>query len=990
MSRWLNVLHPRPHARALLFCLPYAGSGAVAFHGWAAAADPGLEVLSVVPPGRESRITEPVGFDVAELATVIAGRADRPYALYGHSMGGRAAFELVRELRRRGERLPERLYLGGCCPPDRVNPLDGLSQAPDDELLRRVSALGGMPQEVLDSPELVELVLPILRGDFAWLDAYRYRAEEPLPVPITAFGGADDPVTEAMPYWREHTSAAFELHVEPGGHFFLRESMERILGVVAEDLLDRPHLMPLGRTGWSVWREAIVRSTGFPAAGLELFAAPDLARAADEYLDAGGDAFDPLFDKAIAESETRAIELAADPLLREAVIWQNRSMLPSLDGLAKPGPRNRRRRARELMLAKYWQRYCAKNETIGFFGPVTWTRVDADGPAVTVEPGPGLVRERRVGFEDWAIRAYAARLAADPAIRPHLPVAVQPHLALEGRELHRPAQAPIALSAAEAAVLAWCDGRRTASEVAGAVSGQAGIRTAADAMALLERLAERGLLSWGELPQVPDTEVRLRRLLTSAGADQALAGLDRLCAARDRVAAAAGDPEALHRALDAMDAEFTEVTGLPAQRKAGQTYAGRGLVYEDTTRDVTVSFGAPVLDAMAEPLALLLRAARWLTAELAAAYGSALRELYAELRDTDERVRLADLWFLAQGALFGSGPRPVDAVAEEFAARWTKLFGLTEEPVAELRFTAADLAEAAGEAFPATLPGWSTARLHSPDLQICAESAEAIGKGDFLIVLGELHAAWPTFNCAVFTRAHPDPGRLRDAMVTDLGPDRVHPLPPEGWPRFTGRLAATLDGPTDRQLGWTAAPGADPGTLLPAASVLVGEQDGELVARWPDGTARPLLEMFAGLMSMHAVDGFKLTAAHGHTPRLTIDRLVVARETWRTTAGESGLGEIRGEREAYLAVRAWRRRLGLPERVFVKLSTEIKPTYADLGSPLYAALLCAMVRRAGDPGTRLVITEMLPGPEQAWLADAEGRRYFTELRLHTTDPLGMS
>ncbi|MEV0584404.1 thioesterase domain-containing protein [Nonomuraea sp. NPDC050310] len=1008
MSRWFSVPRPRPQARALLFCLPYAGSGAVAFHGWAAAADPGLEVLSVVPPGRESRITEPIGFDVAELAQVIAARADRPYALYGHSMGGRVGFEVVRELRRRGERLPERLYLGGCRPPDRIDPLDGLSQAPDEVLLARVSALGGMPREVLDSPELLELVLPILRGDFAWLDGYRYEAEEPLPVPITAFGGADDPVTGAMPYWEEHTSAGFELHVEPGGHFFLHESMERILGVVAGDLLERPHLTPLGRTGWSVWREAILRSTGFPAEGLELFAAPDLALAADEHLDAagdpdgpdaGGDLFDKTFEAAVAEMAARATELAADPLLREAVIWQNRTMLPSLDGLATPGPRNHRRRSRELMLAKYWQRYCAKNETIGFFGPVTWTRIDADGPAITVEPGPGLVRERRVGFEDWAIRAYAARLAADPDIRPCLPLALQPHLALEGRELHRPAQPPIVLSAAEAAVLALCDGRRSAAAVADGVSGQAGIRTADDAMVLLERLAERGLLSWGELPQAPDTEVRLHRLLTEAKAaapasaeealDAALAGLDRLCAARDRVAAAAGDPEALLRALGAMDSEFTEVTGLDAQRKAGQTYAGRGLVYEDTVRDVHVAFGAPVLEALAEPLALLLRAARWLTAELAAAYGAALRELYEELRATDERVRLADLWFLAQGALFGAGHRPVDTVAEEFAARWTRLFGLTDEPVQELRFTAADLAEAAERAFPAVLPGWSTARLHSPDLQICAESAEAIRNGDFLIVLGELHAAWPTFNCAVFTRAHPDPEFLRTAMVTDLGPDRVHPLPPEGWPRFTGRMAATLDGPTDRQLGWTAAQGADPGALLSAASVLVGEQDGELVATWPDGTVRPLLEMFAGLMSMHAVDGFKLTAARGHTPRLTIDRLVVARETWRTTTGESGLGEVRGEKEAYLAVRAWRRRLGLPERVFVKLSTEIKPTYVDLGSPLYAALLCAMVRRAGDPGTRLVITEMLPGPEQAWLTDAEGRRYFTELRLHTTDPLGM-
>ncbi|MFI6478544.1 thioesterase domain-containing protein [Nonomuraea sp. NPDC050663] len=994
MSRWFSVVQPRPQARALLFCLPYAGAGAGAFRGWAAAADPGLEVVAVVPPGREHRYSEPAAMDVGELATQIVARADRPYALYGHSMGGRVGFELVRELRRRGARLPERFYLGGCRPPDLAEPLDGLAHASDEDLLTGLTELGGMPQEVLDSPELLAVVLPTLRADFVWLDGYRFVPEEPLPVPITAFGGADDPVTEVMGHWAAHTGAGFRLHVEPGGHFFLHGSMERILTTVAADLLERPHLTPLGDTGWSVWREAILRSTGFPAEGLELFTAPEAARAADAFLAGDGlrEDFETAFDAAVEVSAAQATELAADPLLREALTWQNRTMLPSLDGLATPGPRNHRRRSRELMLAKYWQRYCAKNETIGFFGPVAWTRIDPDAPAITLQPGPGLLRERRVGFEDWAIRAYAARVAADPAVRPTLPVALQPHLWLEERLLHRPAHPPLQLSAPEAATLALCDGRRSAEKVAAEAAGQAGIRTPADAMVLLERLHERGLLSWGELPQVPDCEVRLRALLThgdTAEHRRALDGLERLCAARDLVAAAAGDPHALREALDALDAEFTEVTGLPPQRKAGQTYAGRGLVYEDTTRDVDVSFGGPVLDVLAEPLALLLRAARWLSAELASAYGAALRELYEELRAGDEQVRLADLWFLAQGALFGTGPRPVDDVAAEFAARWSEVFGLTgDDADRELRFTASGLSEAIARAFPATRPGWSTARLHSPDLQICAESADAIRNGDFLVVLGELHAAWPTFDCAVFTRAHHDPDALRRAMAADLGPDRVRPLAPEEWPRHTGRMAGDLDGPTDRQLGWAAAPGADPDRLLPAAAVLVTEEEGELVARWPDGRRRPLLEMFAGLVSMHAVDGFKLTAARGHTPRLTIDRLVVGRETWRTTAGESGLAGVRSEREAYLAVRAWRLAMGLPERVYVKLATEIKPTYVDLGSPVYAALLCAMVRRAGDPGTRLVVTEMLPGPEQAWLTDAQGRHYFTELRLHTTDPLG--
>ncbi|MGW4469164.1 lantibiotic dehydratase [Nonomuraea sp. NPDC004354] len=761
------------------------------------------------------------------------------------------------------------------------------------------------------------------------------------------------------------------------------------------------HRMPLGETGWWVWREALLRSTGFPADGLDRLAAPDCGRAADALL--SGELGDADFDKILAEAchdvARELSEIAADPLFREAITWQNRGALVSLDALARGGAdqrRDSRRRERERIAVKYWQRYSAKNETVGFFGPVTWVRCTQDEPALSVRPGERLLSERRVFFEDWALRAYAAKLAEDPAVRRWLPPALQPQLTLDGRQVRRPAHPPVPVSAAEALLLSRCDGRRRAVDVAGEVAGQAGIRTEGDAYLLLDLLVERGLLTWqGDLPQSPHAEERLRLLLSciedAPVRERAQAGLERLASARREVARAAGDPDALLAALDALSTVFTEVTGAGSVRRTGQTYAGRGLVYEDTTRDVTVSVGGPLLDGIAEPLALMLGAARWLTAELAAAYGQALRDLYEELR-ADGPVLLSDLWYLAQGMLFGSGPRPVDAIAEEFARRWAELFGLDSvaPETAELTFSTRELA--ASDAFAATGPGWSAGRLHSPDLQICADSVEAVNRGDYLVVMGEMHAAWATFDCSVFTLAHPDSGALRDALAEDLGTGRVRPLYPVDWPRYTGRVSYSLDHPTDSELAWTAAPGADPDRLMPATGVLVGEVDGELVATAPDGRSRPLLEVFSQLLSMHAVDGFKLVGAgpNQHTPRITIDRLVVARRTWRTTADATGLTDVGGERARYLAVRRWRRELGLPERVFVKLSTEIKPLYVDLTSPVFADLLCSMVRSArltAGQDVRLVVSEMLPTPDQTWLLDAEGRRYFTELRMHMVDPL---
>ena len=757
------------------------------------------------------------------------------------------------------------------------------------------------------------------------------------------------------------------------------------------------HLVPLGATGWHVWKDALLRSTGFPAAGLDRYAAPKCAVAAD----ADTEEFPTIFAAALASAAGEASAIAADPLFREAVTWQNTNALVALDGLVKGGPdqrRNTKRRIREELVARYWQRYSGKNETISFFGPSCWVRIDPDqSTAVTMRTGPQLLRSRRTYLEHWALTAYAEAVAADPAVRAWLPPALLPHLSLDGVLVRRPAHPPLPVSAVEAAVLATCDGRRPARAVVADLVDSGTLRRPDDGVLLLDRLVERGLLAWGaSLPMHPDAEAILHDQLSAIGDDlarrRALAGFDRLRAARDKVAAAAGAPDQLRDALAELDAEFVELTGQTPYRRAGQMYAGRSLCYEETVRDLDVVVGAPVLDAIAAPLALLLQAARWLSVALADAYREGLRDLYDELRSGDEPVSLGDLWYLAQGMLFGAASRPVDAVVDEFAGRWSKLFGLdATTAVARVQFTAAELADAAALTFPADRPGWSLGRLHSPDLQICALDVAAVNRGEFTVVLSELHAAWPTFDCAIFTVAHPDVPALVDALSADLGPRRVRPLYPMHWPRLNGRAMHSLDHPGDRLLGFAPAPGADPDRLLAICAVTVAELDGELVATAPDGTRWPLIEMFSWLVATHALDAFKVTTATGHTPRITIDRLVVARETWRTTLAETGLSVVIGDEARYRAVRAWRGRLGLPERVFVKLGSETKPCYVDLTSPTYTSALCSMIRGATERHggqVPVAISEMLPTPDQAWLPDAAGRHYFSELRLQVRDPAG--
>ncbi|MCW3841256.1 lantibiotic dehydratase family protein [Micromonospora yasonensis] len=756
------------------------------------------------------------------------------------------------------------------------------------------------------------------------------------------------------------------------------------------------HLLPLGDTGWSVWRDVVLRSAGFPAAGLDRFAAPEAATVADALLT--GESTPELLAKALgeafAESSAVAGEIAADPLLREAVTWQNPDMLVALDGLLRTDPavRNTRRRKREITVLRYWQRYCGKAETIGFFGPVCWGVLDPNDPRTRLTPGPALVRRRRVHFEAWALIAYADRIADDLAVRRWWAPALQPHLTVEERQLRSPMHPPIALTAPEARLLAACDGRTPAVELAERLRAEGHVHSVGDVYLMLDRWVDRGRLSWdANLPVSPDAEPVLVERIAAIGDPTAreavAAGFDRLRAARDEVAAAAGDPDRLAAALAALSAEFTAVTGRPATRHQGQMYAGRTVCYEDTARDLEFSIGAPVLDALAAPLAVVLRAARWLTVEVGAGCADLFGELYDELA-ADGPVRLADVWLLAQGTLVAPDG-PIARAGAAFTERWAELFGLRDLPAdqVELRLHAVDLADRVRELFPAERAGWPSARLHNPDVQLVAASVEAIDRGDFLLVLGELHPATVSYDSAVLTPFHPDPAAVRAALDADLGPARLRVLWPESWPRRTTRTTYALTGPDDRQLGIDTARGADVDRLVPATAVLVERDGDELTAVFPDGGRWPVMEVFANLLGSVLLDAFKLLDPAPHTPRITIDRLVVARRTWRTTAEACGLAGHADETARYLAVRRWRAANGLPERVFVKVGTEVKPCFVDLTGPLYAQSLCAMVdaaRKAG-PEVPVTVTELLPEPSHCWVTDADGRGYVSELRLQITD-----
>jgi Lantibiotic dehydratase, N terminus len=760
----------------------------------------------------------------------------------------------------------------------------------------------------------------------------------------------------------------------------------------------------LGST-WTLSEHMLMRSAGFPADGVLRLADLGLAESADRLMSestlpqARHQAFTADWEAAVGVLSGNIRAIAESPIFRLAVSWQNPTVLETgIEPLLRKtgSSRDRKFRSHERLVASYWQRYCVKNDTIGFFGPLAWSRMAEE---TRITPGPDLISRARVHFETWAIDVLAATIQSEIDLDPWLMPRRTPLVQVVNGAVVEPGGTQVPEGSPVATALLLANGTLLARDlVARLIVDHPGLDTDR-AYELLRALRDRRLIIWRlEVPSSIHPEAELEKILLRVESEQvresALAKLRQLRAAGDRLQRVWSDADEIRAAHDAVSSVFRECTGEAGIRHHGDSYSGRTLTYLECERDISLELGPDFLAALA-PVALILDSVRWLTWTIRESLMPHVLEAYERARRARPgMVTATALWTQCLPFIRRNLGQIVEAALGDYHKRLSACLPWPAD-ARGVSFTLDELRPSFAANFPAPHSGWTEARWCSPDIMIASRSIADLVRNDFFLVLGELHVAINSCDYNAAVQSAPDQEDLL-RFIDAVSPEpRLLPLlPKESLPRLTVRTHPALVRPYDYRVALTPqVPMATSGRFVSGGDLIVSlRHPGELLVT-SDRHEFDVMDLFSESVKAALLEKFSLFA-DPYVPRLTVDRLVLAREKWKFTPASLAFANEKTESGRFVAARRWFLDADLPRHVYVKLPTEVKPFYVDFASPVCIEILATAIRRAvrAEPGNAdsacVTVSEMLPDHNQLWLAHSNGKRFTSEFRIMAFDMSG--
>ncbi len=212
------------------------------FRAWRPYLPAEIDLRPVQLPGRENRRKESAYTHIEPLvddaAEALKPHLNKPFAIFGHSMGALVAFEVARKIRRTYGLDPVHLFLSSYPAGHIVRFRQAIANLPEDEFLVRAANYNWIPEQLLKNREWTTAVAGILRADVATCESYAYQHDEPFTCPISVFGGLKDPYVsrDELSAWQEQALGPFKLRLFPGDHSYHQDCRERLLSAIAAEL----------------------------------------------------------------------------------------------------------------------------------------------------------------------------------------------------------------------------------------------------------------------------------------------------------------------------------------------------------------------------------------------------------------------------------------------------------------------------------------------------------------------------------------------------------------------------------------------------------------------------------------------------------------------------------------------------------------------------------------------------------------------------------
>lgn len=700
----------------------------------------------------------------------------------------------------------------------------------------------------------------------------------------------------------------------------------------------------------------------------------------------------PRFAQDTRSARARLVTFLCEPEVREAVFLSNPEALQRIDALTKAGVDKLDRRLRQRLRLgwNYLQRFCAKNDTASFFGPMAWGRFAGPDTAAIVlrrEQGTWL-KTRKTFFEYWVVDRLAQAVASDAELRDVLPIALNPGCVVEGNLLRVPIARTVQLSPAGAAILTGIEAPGAACVTRTGVIEHCVKRgfSVEEVTHTLDLLLRKGVLeSRIRIPpgcEAPEAE--LAQAIKALPADHSrraywlreLASLEVL-----RADFAHGGLDERVRVLHAFGQRLHEL-GIDTSRAQGQMYIGRFPLYEDCARNLLPELGGEIVRIMQRELHAVMRLYAWL-ADAAASY---IHGLYCQVFDQTARGGTADfLDFYRAVQARACGAQAVEALRPVVRKTWEALLLDKEAQDGEIRLDIDDcerLLELLRAQAPAPLRTRPLgANIHSPDCMIAASDLAAIGAGEFDIVIGEVHPAVHTVSQPVAQPFCPFPDKIAEEVSQVLAPRRIVLADsPQTYQR------SHIDWLTRPELIQVVLPGGaarvPKARRIPAGGARIETRDGELWLVAGD-FAQDVLTAAPGDFHRACFALSSELLGSSQPARLRMGKLILKRRSWKVSGEHCPKVERCDENvEGFLTWNAWAHSHGMPRYVFAKAPDEPKPIFVDFRNPHALDLLGSIARDANE----IQFSEMRPAPHELWLREQRGR-FCSEFRTSCSLPL---